>query len=200
MKAKEKEFAGYLKESAGTTKGKAKTDPVEKPPVVEKKEPIAAKVEKKTPTIEKKDEASGNNKELKIPVFKGSYKALNWDSTIEVPPDIARMITRPSGKKLEVAFSINNSMDRGTAKNGELIAIKVMREFKKKIGSFPDGTLLYNKPHAEDGFKDQRISLYTRAGFGKPTKSGGMYGVVIAGKIKPISKEEYTNLVAASKT
>jgi hypothetical protein len=58
MKGKEKEFAGYLKKSAGTTKGKAKADPVEKPPVAAKKvkkddipdvkkETIAAKVDKK---------------------------------------------------------------------------------------------------------------------------------------------------------
>jgi hypothetical protein len=62
MKAKEKEFAGYLKKSAGTTKGKAKADPVEKPPVAAKKdaipdvkkETIAAKVDKK-----KTDEGKG---------------------------------------------------------------------------------------------------------------------------------------------
>jgi hypothetical protein len=58
MKAKEKELAGYLKKSAGTTKGKAKADPVEKPPAAAKKpkkddipdvkkETIAAKADKK---------------------------------------------------------------------------------------------------------------------------------------------------------
>jgi hypothetical protein len=60
MKAKEKEFAGYMKKSAGTTKAKAKAASVDKAPVAAKKvkkddipdvkkETIAAKVDKKKP-------------------------------------------------------------------------------------------------------------------------------------------------------
>jgi hypothetical protein len=112
MKAKEKEFAGYLKKSAGTTKGKAKAASVDKAPVAEKKvkkddipdvkkETIAAKVDKKKEAAAKKDDIPDVKKEtIAAKVDKKKEAAAKKDDIPDVKKEtIAAKVDRRRGGK-----------------------------------------------------------------------------------------------------
>jgi hypothetical protein len=130
MKGKEKEFAGYLKKSAGSTKGKAKVEPVEKPPVVAKKpkkddipdvqkETIAAKVDRK------RDGTHTDIPDGKIPP--SPRVAYSWKKDAggveryyrnEISPDGKRNLIEISGQELKSVVKAEFNSDFKLAKFG----------------------------------------------------------------------------------
>jgi hypothetical protein len=133
-----------------------------------------------------------------ISVFNGNYD--DWSShqsgRLRSGDDISILFSkRKTEKALEVIFKVNYELSAGTAKNPTKNAAQVMYAVKSRLintmARLPDGMILYNKPHTKDGKGDGRTRIYQKAGFGEQSKNGGMYGVIIQGKLWPLTQSEY---------
>lgn len=141
-----------------------------------------------------------------IPVFKGEYYELARGETIKVRSGdvINTAFFQKEGSSppydqletLETSFSVNHDFNVGTARNAVQAMYAIKSDFKSAVAKLPDGVLLYNKPHTEDGKGGDRARVYQKIGFGEQSKDGGMYGVVVKGKLWPLTQAEYKALNA----
>jgi len=67
------------------------------------------------------------------------------------------------------------------------VALTIARIFHHDVSTRRDGEYYVNHPFEGDGFGEHRINAYKKMGFGNPSPSGFMYGVVRNGKLEPVT-------------
>jgi hypothetical protein len=165
------------------------------------KETIAAQADAKNeppvlaPEPAKPQSIDDRIKSGEIPIFTGQYSDVDYYKQHNLKTgDTGEISIYPPEKPpkvLEIAFSVNKSLDSGTSKAAIAVGREMRKLLKEQIATLPDGIIVYNKPWTEDGKGDTRTRAYKKAGFGEPSKKGGMYGVVVKGRILPLTEAEY---------
>jgi len=96
-------------------------------------------------------------------------------------------------KPMDVIFKVNDSFDFGTV-GDEREALKILFKLRSRMREFvatlPEGKLLFNTPWQSDERGSDRVSTYRRFGFGPINEEGEQWGIVVDGKIQPITVEE----------
>lgn len=94
---------------------------------------------------------------------------------------------------VEVDFRINGSYDKNTRGMTEERRVSAgysaMKTLKEKLKTLPDGTLLSNSPHKDDGNGDYRKRVYSKLGFMKNGENE-MFAVKFGNKLYPVSKNQ----------
>lgn len=195
---------GAAREASDYTADKADIPDVEK-------ETIAAQVDEKkveaptpvapvaTPEPAQPQSIDDRINSGEIPIFSGQYRDFDYFKRHNLKTgdtgEISMYAPEKPPKVLEIAFSINNSLDAGTAKDGVKALLEVGKRIKEQVATLPDGLLVYNKPWTPDGKGAGRASLYKRSGFGDPAQKGvnkgGMFAIVVKGKLLPLTEAEY---------
>jgi hypothetical protein len=85
-----------------------------------------------------------------------------------------------------IDFKVNDSFDKKPLKPEESKAImyKLRALLKEDVKKSPDGTIFDCHPHAEDGYKEKRVTFYKLMGFAE-TENDSMRAIVKNGKLVP---------------
>ena len=138
--------------------------------------------------------------------LKGGAKAASFVDEKEVNGNIMNIGTLDVGKVLGVDeppkvaaidIKINEEYDKGqniSPRDSLKLALAAKSSMLEQAKYMPDGSVLYNSPYDKDGFADKRASLYEKAGFSPPNKDGGMFSIVLDGKMRPVTKEQIIDL------
>lgn len=79
-------------------------------------------------------------------------------------------------------------------KEGLKLALASKEHVREYVRSAPEGSILSNTPFRDDGFGDQRVKLYEKAGFSSPNAEGVMFSIVVNQKNTPITLDEIKEL------
>ncbi|MBD2316677.1 hypothetical protein [Phormidium tenue] len=149
----------------------------------------------------------------KFPSLNSSEGEL-WDKTTKIGDNEILTYVSPNGKleqKMgsgveppptfqDVIIVVNDNLDKSSSiegKEGLKLALASREHVREYVKQAPEGTILSNTPHKDDGFGDQRAKLYEKAGFSPRSSKGEMYSIVSGGKNIPITLDEIKALKEA---
>lgn len=97
----------------------------------------------------------------------------------------------------DVDFEVDENYDAIDVdpKTGIRIGQAIRRKYEEMFAEMPDGTILQNTPHEDDGKGKGRRRLYERAGFSSEPDRKEMYAIIQNGKPRPITWDQLNKLI-----
>jgi hypothetical protein len=103
---------------------------------------------------------------------------------------------------IDVSYDIDGAYDytqrRLSGKEKIRVGRKAFSMMQDAVRDLPDGAILITAAYAEDGKGDYRARIYQKAGFGEANKRGTQFGIVVGGKIQPVTESELLKQVEES--
>jgi hypothetical protein len=107
---------------------------------------------------------------------------------------------KPRAPVYDFSYTVNDTYSKIDLppKDAARVGREVMTTYRDVLKDIPDGSIVSATAYDNDGNGNYRQRIYEKAGFGPPADpdyGGTQYAMVVSGKLRPLTEDEYVTLL-----